>query len=90
MEDSNRHDLIDEASKGPDHAVIDDLENEKMEVLNSNASTATLNMQNFGNVEYQHTHEAITDSTAVDGAFDSKLSFCFLLNCLHFSIECRD
>lgn len=53
-------------------AVIDELENEKMEVLNANASTATLNMQNFVSAEYQHRKDEIVITDSGDGTFECK------------------
>lgn len=53
--------------------VIEDLENEKLEILNANASTATLNMQNFGNSEFHHRDEIVITGSGGDGTFESKI-----------------
>lgn len=66
MEDGEGSGLMDESHKRTHDAVIEDLENEKMEVLNSNASTATLNMQNFGSSDYEHRDEEISGTTTFD------------------------
>lgn len=73
MEETDGPELIEETCKGTHDTVIDDLENVKMEVLNSNASTATLNMQNFGGEDYQHRDEVISSSATVDGSFEGEL-----------------
>lgn len=60
MDIMNETKLIDDQVNVAENTVIDDLENEKLQVLNTNASTTTLNMQNFiGTAGYPENREEI-------------------------------